>query len=47
MARTEIAGFRRRSYKTLQAAARKIPTFLLEINGMGVVHGELNNLLDI
>ncbi len=41
MGKTKIAGFRRTSYKTLQAAARKTTPFLLEINGMGIVQGEL------
>jgi hypothetical protein len=43
MARTEIAGFRHISYKTLQAVARKTISFLLEINGMGIVQGELDS----
>jgi hypothetical protein len=41
MGRAEIAGFRRKSYKTLQAMARKTATFQSELNGMAVVQGEL------
>ncbi|WP_229804334.1 hypothetical protein, partial [Gemmobacter lanyuensis] len=39
--RTEIAGFRPKSYKTLQAIARKTTLFHREINDMSVVQGEL------
>jgi len=41
MGRTKIAGFRRKSYKTLQTLARKTATFHHNINGMDVVQGEL------
>jgi hypothetical protein len=41
MGGTEIAGLRRKSYKTLQAMARKTTTFQRKINGMSVVQGEL------
>jgi hypothetical protein len=41
--RTEIAGFRQKSYKTLQAMARKTAPFQRKINGMDVVQGELLN----
>jgi hypothetical protein len=40
MGETEIAGFRRKSYKTLQTLARKTATFHHNINGMDVVQGE-------
>jgi hypothetical protein len=41
MGRAEIAGFRRKSYKTLQTLVRKTATFHHNINGMDVVQGEL------
>jgi hypothetical protein len=44
MGGTEIAGLRRKSYKTLQAMARKTTTFQRKINGMSVVQGELTSL---
>jgi len=37
MARTEIAGFRPSSYKTLQPEATKTAPFQREINDMGVI----------
>jgi len=36
MGGTEIAGFRRKSYKTLQAKARETTTFQRKINGIGL-----------
>jgi hypothetical protein len=39
--RDQIAGFRRKSYKTLRVVARKTTTFQRKINGMRVVQGEL------
>jgi hypothetical protein len=39
--RTEIAGFPQKLYKTLQAMASKTAAFQREINGMGLVQGEL------
>jgi hypothetical protein len=36
MGRTKIAGFHRKSYKTLQVMARKNADFHHKINGMGV-----------
>jgi hypothetical protein len=44
MGRTKIAGFRRKSYKTLQTLARKTATFHHNINAMDVVQGELISL---
>jgi len=41
MGGTRIAGFRHKSYKILQVVARKTAMFQREINGMGVVQGEL------
>jgi hypothetical protein len=41
MGGTKIAGFRPKSYKTLQSEARKTVPFQREINGMGIVQGEL------
>ena len=41
MGRTKIAVFHRKSYKTLQAMARKTAAFQREINSMGVMQGEL------
>jgi hypothetical protein len=35
-----------KSYKTLQAVARKTAAFQRKINGMGVVQGELLNIAD-
>jgi hypothetical protein len=43
MGGTEIAGFRPKSYKTLQSEARKTVPFQREINGMGIVQGERIN----
>jgi hypothetical protein len=45
MGRTKIAGFHRKSYKTLQVMARKNASFHRKINGMGVVQGELMTVL--
>ncbi|WP_248633488.1 hypothetical protein, partial [Cereibacter changlensis] len=42
MGRTEIAAFRRKSYKTLQAMTRKTTAFHRKINGMGIVQGGLS-----
>ena len=39
MGRAEIAGFRLKSYKTLQTLVRKTATFHHNINGMDVVPG--------
>jgi hypothetical protein len=39
--RDQIAGFRRKSYKTLRAVARKNTMFQRKINGMRIVQGEL------
>ena len=43
-ARTEIAGFRPKSYKTLRPKARKTATFQHKINDMSVVQGERMSL---
>lgn len=40
MGGTEIAGFRQKSYKTLQAMVRKIASFHFKINGMRIIQGE-------
>jgi hypothetical protein len=39
--RTEIAGFQPKLYKTLQKMASKTTSYTHEINGFGVVQGEL------
>jgi hypothetical protein len=44
MGGTEIARFRPKSYKILRPEARKTAMFQREINGMGVVQGELLEL---
>jgi len=41
MVRTKIAGFRRKSYKTLQAMARQTTTYHQKINDMGIIQVEL------
>ena len=41
--RTEIAGFQPKLYKTLQKMASKTTSYTHEINGFGVVKGELPN----
>ena len=43
--RTQIARFLWRSYKTLQAEARKTAVFQCKINRIGVVQSELLNVL--
>ena len=40
--RTEIAGFQPKLYKTLQKMAKKTTSYTHEINGFGVVKGELS-----
>jgi hypothetical protein len=40
--RTEIAGFQPKLYKTLQKMASKTTSYTHEINGFGVVKGELS-----
>jgi hypothetical protein len=42
MGGTKIAGFRPKSYKTLQSEARKTVPFQHKINDMEIVQGELN-----
>lgn len=39
--RDQIAGFRRKSYKTMRVVASKTTMFQRKINGMRVVQGEL------
>ncbi|MCA3453476.1 MAG: hypothetical protein INF45_04060 [Rhodobacter sp.] len=43
MGGTKTAGFRPKSYKTLQSEARKTVPFQHKINGMGIVQGELDH----
>jgi hypothetical protein len=47
MGGTKIAGFPHKSYKTLQAVPRKIPTFQNKINGMGFVQSEPGSLFEV
>jgi hypothetical protein len=42
--RTEIAGFQPKLYKILQKMASKTTSYTHEINGFGVVQGELNGI---
>jgi hypothetical protein len=44
MGGTKIAGFRPKSYKTLQSEARKTVPFQHKINDMEIVQGELLTL---
>jgi hypothetical protein len=47
MARTEIAGFPPKAYKTLRVHARTTVTFQNKINGMRIVQAELSKLLNL